>query len=384
MVTLVLALGVVAAAISGPTCAALALVGRRLGYLDQPGREQHKKHAHAVPNTGGIGIFLAIAIPLVLILTAAWLLPVAKLVPAAAEHLDGLRRHTPMALAVLVALLVVHIMGLIDDRVSLKAMTKLAVELVIATVLAAGFDFRVLHLLDQFGPAGYAASVAVSVLWIGVITNAMNMLDNMDGLSAGVGAIIAGFYLAATLIGGQWFVAAMAALLVGALIGFLVLNFPPAKMFMGDGGSLVLGMLLALISVRTTYWVSETNHLGGAVPGHHAAWYGLLMPLMVMAIPLYDFLSVTTLRMLRGESPFRGDHNHFSHRLVRRGLSRRGAVILIWLCTLATGLGGVMLGTLNQWQALLAAAQTVAVVAVLALLEISGHHASQAPPAGEA
>ncbi len=96
------------------------------------------------------------------------------------------------------------------------------------------------------------------------------------------------------------------------------------------------------------------------------------MPLMVMAVPLYDFVSVTLIRLSQGRSPFVGDRNHFSHRLVRRGLSIRAAVVVIWLCALATGLSGVMLSSLAGWQAGLAAGQTVAVVAVLALLERGG------------
>jgi UDP-GlcNAc:undecaprenyl-phosphate GlcNAc-1-phosphate transferase len=152
-----------------------------------------------------------------------------------------------------------------------------------------------------------------------------------------------------------------------------VFNVPPAKVFMGDGGSLVLGLLLAVISIRTTYFDTEvgTAASGGAKQGAPGAWYGVLMPLMVLAIPLYDFTSVTLIRLAQGKSPFVGDQNHFSHRLVRKGLSRRAAVIVIWLCTLATGLAGVMLGSLEGWQAALAAGQTVAILALLALLERS-------------
>ncbi len=149
------------------------------------------------------------------------------------------------------------------------------------------------------------------------------------------------------------------------MLGFLIFNFPPAKVLMGDGGSLVVGLMLAIISIRTTYFSPND----AVMPG---AWYGLLMPLMVMAVPVYDCASVVLIRLSEGRSPFVGDRRHFSHRLVSRGLSARTAVIVIWLCTLATGLSGVMLSSLTGWQAGLAAAQTIAIVAVLGAMEGAG------------
>lgn len=365
MIWVCLSLVAVSLALSLPLSWLLVALGRRFGHIDQPGAEGHKVHARAVPNIGGIAVFAGVVVPLAAALAAAWLTPASgwgSWLAALTEHLPGLRRQTPLALAVLAALAVLHVLGLIDDRRRLGATTKLLVQLVVAAALVIFFDMRALKLLDAYGPAGVAGSVIVSVLWIVAITNAMNMLDNMDGLSAGVGAIIAGLYLAATLIGEQWFVAALAALLLGALLGFLVFNFPSARIFMGDGGSLVLGLLLAVISIRTTYFQ-------GGDPVRPGAWYGLLMPLMVMAVPLYDMVSVILIRLSQGRSPFMADRSHFSHRLVRTGLPAHLAVLIIWLCTLATGLSGVMLSSLAGWQAALAAAQTLAVIALLALLE---------------
>ena len=153
-------------------------------------------------------------------------------------------------------------------------------------------------------------------------------------------------------------------LLVGALLAFLIFNVAPARIYMGDGGSLVVGVTLAIVSIHTPYFDP-----GGEQPGE---WYGLLMPLMLLAVPLYDFTSVTLIRLSQGRSPLVGDRQHFSPPPVAKGLSVRGAVGVIWLSTLATGLSGVMLGTLATWQAALAAGQTAAVIAVLALLEWSG------------
>lgn len=356
-------------AVSFPLAGLMLTASRRLGLVDPSGFESHKRHGRVVPNTGGVAIFAGLAIPMTATLLGVWLVPElwwADRLPAVAEHLDGLRASTSMGGGVLTAICVLHVLGLIDDRRALGPWPKMAVQLVVALGLTLFCDIRALEFLDGYGWWGHPVSVAVSVTWITAIINAMNFLDNMDGLSGGVGAIIAGLYLAATLIGGQWFVAAMAALLLGSLLGFLTFNYPPARLFMGDAGSLVIGAVLAVVSVRTTYFDP-----GSAVPtlGH---WYGVLMPLMVMAIPLYDLTSVTLIRLSRGQSPFKGDHNHFSHRLVRRGLSQRRAVLVVWACTLACGLSGVMLGSLRQWQAAVAACQTVSIIVLLAAMDSRG------------
>ena len=375
MLTLCLLLILVALAINLPLSWWLISAGRRWGQLDQPGSDVHKHHTTATPATGGIGIFWSLMLPVILAILAVNLLPdsvyettLAPLHP----HLPGLRAQTPMALALVVAAIIFHIMGIIDDRKSLSPYLKLIVQFIVTATLAIFCDIRVLHLLDQYGFAGEAASILISVLWMVTITNAINFLDNMDGLSAGVSAIIAAIYLAATLMGGQWFVAAWCALLLGALLAFLVFNFLPhggAKIFMGDGGSLVVGLMLSVIAIRTTYLNPAPATATATASASATAWHGILMPLIVLAVPLYDITSVTIIRLMQGNSPFHPDQQHFSHRLVKKGLSKRIAVIVIWLCTLATGLGGVMLSRLEAWQAALVAAQTLAVLGVLALLE---------------
>ncbi len=384
MIPLCLSLIMVALAINLPLTVWLIRAGKRWGQMDAPADQssasdtsgdstqqhvEHKQHDRPIPVTGGIGIAVACLLPVAAVLFAglvldgkslpAWLAPVG-------EHLAGLRSHAVMGFAVVIGAVALHIVGLVDDRRGLGPYFKLFVQFAVAAVLVVGFDVRVLQLLDQHGTLGYAASVAISVLWIVTITNAINFMDNMDGLAGGVSAIVAGLYLAATLIGGQWFVAGMCALLLGSLLGFLVFNFPPAKVFMGDAGSLVIGFLLAVISIRTTYLPPSGEVSGDASGGH---WYAVLMPLVILAVPLYDLTSVTLIRLAQGKSPFKGDQQHFSHRLVKKGLTKRTAVLVIWLCTLATGLGGVMLGRLEVWQAALVAGQTLAVLAVLAMLE---------------
>jgi len=365
MVTPVLLLILVGLAISLPMTAWLVRTGHRLGTLDSAGSAGHRKaELRAVPNIGGVAVFLAVAVPL-----AAGLLGIAlgihETLAMTSPYDERLRESLPTGVALLVSIVALHVMGLIDDRRGLPAWPKLIVMVAASAVMAIWFDVRLLELL------GPIPSVLISVFWLVVITNAMNFLDNMDGLAAGVGGIAAALLMIATLVNAQWFIAGVLALLVGGLLGFLVFNRPPARIFMGDGGSLVLGFLLGVCTARTTY-VDPSDHsyaLG-------TAGYGVFMPIVILAIPLYDFVSVTAIRLRQGRSPFVGDQQHFSHRLVMRGLSKRDAVLLICGATLVTGIGGISLGRLLWWQAMLVGVQTVTVLLLIAWFERSTRHRS--------
>jgi UDP-GlcNAc:undecaprenyl-phosphate GlcNAc-1-phosphate transferase len=362
----VLGLLAVGFVLSLPLTALLVRVGRRMGMTDTPGASGHqKKTIRAVPNIGGIAVFIAIALPMGLGLAALHVIDEAtwaRWLPAVVDHLPRIRSSTPTAVALLACIAVLHVVGLIDDRRSLPPLPKLIAQIAAAAVLVVWFDVRLLELL------GPIPSIVVTVLWIVLITNAINFMDNMDGLAAGVTVIAGGLFMVATLVNSQWFIAATLALLVGAALGFLVFNFPPAKIFLGDGGSLVIGFLLAVLVARTTFYNPDS---ADAALG--TAWYGVLMPVVVLAVPLYDIVTVTAIRLRQGRSPFVGDQQHFSHRLVQRGLSRRGAVVIIWGVTAITGISGIALGRLLPWQAMLVGAQTIVVLVVLALLE----HASR-------
>jgi UDP-GlcNAc:undecaprenyl-phosphate GlcNAc-1-phosphate transferase len=187
--------------------------------------------------------------------------------------------------------------------------------------------------------------------------------------------------MAATLLNGQWFVGACLAMLVGSCLGFLAFNFPRrggARIFMGDGGSLVLGFLLAFLTVRTTYYGRPTADGPPIAAITAGAWYGVFMPLVVLAVPLYDFVSVVLIRVSQGRSPFVGDQQHLSHRLVQHGLSKASAVAVIYGLTAITGISGISLGSLRPWQAVLVGVQTVLILLVAALFEYSRARSAQA------
>jgi UDP-GlcNAc:undecaprenyl-phosphate GlcNAc-1-phosphate transferase len=191
----------------------------------------------------------------------------------------------------------------------------------------------------------------------------------MDGAAAGIASIVAAILFTAAAISGQVFIGAMALLFIGTLLGFLVFNFPPAKIFMGDAGSLPLGFILAVISLRTTYYHQAAS----------GAWYPVLIPLISMAVPLYDFITVTALRISQGKSPFVGDTQHFSHRLRKLGLTDTQTVLTLYLATLTTGIGATFLYQVNLAGAALIFVQTIMVLAIIAILETT----AKTPPEAE-
>jgi UDP-GlcNAc:undecaprenyl-phosphate GlcNAc-1-phosphate transferase len=355
MVWLVLGLGAVSFAVSWCATLAMKRLAPRLGFVDKPG---HRKiHRAPIPLGGGVAIVVAFALPLLAILAFCNFVTVIPSQTGLSPYVTGVLRQTNLALAVLAAMAVLHVMGLFDDRKALGPYSKLVVQLAVAGALVA--SFKSLRVLTAFGTV---PSVVLTVLWITAITNAFNFLDNMDGLSAGVAAVCTTAFLAAALSIQQWFVAGSLALLLGALVGFLCFNFPPASIFMGDAGSLVVGFLLGVLTVRTTY-LPRGEAFG-------AGWYAVFMPLIVLAVPLYDLVVVSLIRLSRGKSPFVGDTNHFSHRLVARGMSKRTAVLCIYLVTAATAIAAIILPHAgSSFAALLIFAQTVLILGVVALLE---------------
>jgi len=368
MTVLVLCLLPLSLLLSAAVCGFVRTLSLRKGVVDSSPIEGQTKMVHRrIPNTGGIGIFLAVALPIATVLAFVGLASPESLpgfLQPVAEHFAGVRLQMGLGLGLLGSMTLLHVLGLIDDRRPMGAWGKLAIMVIPAVIVAWPMDTRLLTLLDA--PAhGPWLSMLVTVLWIVVVTNAMNFIDNMDGYSAGVAAIAGGGFLAATLLQEQWFVAGVLALLVGGCLGFLLWNFPPAKLFMGDGGSLVVGFLLAFLTIRTTYAAPET----GGDPFASGRWYTLLMPVVVLAIPLYDFVSVTLIRLAQGKSPFRGDLQHFSHRLVRRGLSGRSAMVVIYGFTAITAIAGVLLARASSVQAVLLGVLVLVLLVVIAVLE---------------
>ena len=362
----ILAILPVSFAITWAATYAVRAVAPRLGFVDKPGGR--KVHANPRPLGGGVAIFAGVAGPMAVALVLLNAPAITARLPIDPAYVGGLRQHTPLAVGLLAAMLVMHALGLVDDRRALGPYLKLGVQLATVTAFVVAFDVRALTFLDHAG-LGRWPSVLATVVWVGAITNAFNFLDNMDGLSAGVGAVCTAAFLVAALTIGQWFVAASLAMLLGSLLGFLCFNFAPATIFMGDSGSLLIGLLLGVLTVRTTYIPKGEPWASG--------WYAVFAPVVVLAVPLYDLIVVSAIRIARGRSPFVGDTNHFSHRLVARGMSRRTAVLCLYLVTAATSVAAILLPHVSAAFAPLIFVQTVLILGVVGLLE---QHPLPAPP----
>ena len=251
--------------------------GRRMGAMDSPGVVGHEKVLRSVPNIGGIPLAIGVLGPVFigLLAMAIWGGEIVySLVPEASDFADRLASQQRAWWSILIGGLFLHLIGLLDDRRPLPPWPKLGAQVLVALLVVFIGELRLLTALDAFGPAGVSLSATLTVVWIVLITNAFNFLDNMDGLSGGVAAIAAAIFMAATIINGQFFTAAAFGLLCGGLLGFLSFNVPPARIFMGDGGSYFLGFSLAAISV-----------IG---PAKELTTVSLLLPLLILSLPLAD------------------------------------------------------------------------------------------------
>jgi UDP-GlcNAc:undecaprenyl-phosphate GlcNAc-1-phosphate transferase len=320
------------------------LVRRRAagwGLIDIPA--DRKVHTEPTPLGGGIGIWLGVVLPLAVVHCLVWLATrsetVSSWVPFELRlHIDGAWERSGLLWSVILAGTVLAVMGLVDDFRGLPWQPRLCVQFLVAVALVAcGVRATV------FLPAPWLGQ-ALSVCWLLVLINAFNFLDNMDGLLTGI-ALIASVLFAIIMLGltgeARWLVAGVLLILSGALAGFLCFNRPPATIFMGDSGSYFVGLILASMTVLGTFYDRSAG------TGRHV----MLAPLCILALPLYDFCSVMFIRLRQGRSPFRADKSHFSHRLVELGLSPQQAVRMVYLVTLTTGLGALLLYEVDSWLA---------------------------------
>jgi len=338
----------------------------RTNFVARPAADRY--HQNIIPLGGGIAIFATIlvvilgAILVIKFLVApgyfGWLAEHAKINPA-----DFLARIDEL-LVILLCIIILFILGLWDDKKHLGPFFKLGVQFAVAFIAATFAEIRV----ELFIESRIVASV-LSAFWIVLIINAFNFLDNMDGASAGIAVITSSILLTAAAFSGQILVGGLALVFIGTMLGFLIFNFPPAKIFMGDAGSLVVGFFVALLSLRTTYYHQAQS----------GQWYPIFMPLVAMAVPLYDFTSVTLLRIRQGKSPFVGDTQHFSHRLKRHGLTDTQTVLTLYLATLCTGLGATFLSQINTTGVILVFVQTILVLSIIAVFETTVKNDKEAP-----
>ncbi len=246
----------------------------------------------------------------------------------------------------------VAVFGFVDDMLSLKPSTKLVAQITVASILLF-FGFRLHWMQSLLGDA------MLTVFWIVGVTNAFNLLDNMDGLCAGTTIIAGGFMLMGVVNGGGVTPAALyLATLVGATAGFLVYNVHPASIFMGDTGSLFLGLNLAAMALVDKPQIGSASGLLPIVAG----------PVLPLLLPIFDTTLVTSLRILSGRSPSQGGRDHTSHRLVAVGLSESRAVFTLWVFAGAGGVASILLQRRDPSLGLVAAVIFLVAMAIFAVV----------------
>jgi len=307
-----------------------------LGMVDQPAERKH--HGTPTPLLGGVAIWGAVIGSLALF-----------------PH----RRELVELVGIMLGASWISFWGLWDDRFGLSAVAKLAAQLVAAVVLVAvGIQVSL--------PIPGWANLVLTLIWVVGITNAFNLLDNMDGLSSGVAGVAAGWIVLLAAINGQVLVGGLAAAVLGACLGFLVYNFNPARIFMGDSGSLFLGFLMAVLGIKLRF---PTN----------VNWVTWMVPILVLGVPIFDTTLVVATRLRRRVNPFTTPGtDHVSHRLHRAGWTRRETVLLLYLGGCALGGIATFVSFASPRAAYLAAAAVV-IASLAAAVRLAGMEPATAP-----
>lgn len=300
-----------AAAVSFMMTPPVKRFAEKVGAIDIP-KDERRVHDHPIPRMGGLAIFIGFVLSLLIFVDVS----------------------TPV-LGILLGALIIVVMGAIDDIVNLNAWIKLAGQIVAAVVaIRCGIVFDAISNPNPFSEqttfvlASYLP-IPLTILWIVGCTNAVNLIDGLDGLAVGVSTISSLTMLVVALFVAEPNVAVILAALVGACLGFIPYNFNPAKIFMGDVGSQLLGFVLSTASILGMFKLH--------------AMITFLVPLLALAVPLADTTFAFFRRIIHGQSPFHADKGHFHHRLLALGLNQKQAVAVLYGVSAVLGLIAVLL-----------------------------------------
>jgi UDP-GlcNAc:undecaprenyl-phosphate GlcNAc-1-phosphate transferase len=347
-------------------------LGHSLGALDRPG--PRKVHIDPTPRTGGIAVFLSFAM---VVIVGSLLAPRLGQSEVFQQHFGGTLallqeafRVQGKLVAVTIGSTLVFTVGLLDDVLGERFHVglKFGGQIVAALILVAA-DVR-----TSFLPYDWM-NVVVTLLWIVGITNAFNLLDNMDGLSAGVAFVASLVLLLNAIALGEFFVSLILVAFMGSLLGFLLYNFfgfGGFRIFLGDCGSLFIGFVMASLTLLERYLSHASSTL-----------FPVLMPVLVLAIPLIDTFTVIVIRVAEGRPVYVGDSRHLSHRLVSLGFRPKPAVLFIWLATFCLGVGALILPHASPNRVLLVLVQAVGFVALLLILLFVERRREERLPARE-
>ncbi len=275
----------------------------RIGAMDKP--NARKVHTRIMPRLGGLGIYLA------------FIVTVAALLPFVSSWFTT--RDMSFVSAFLIGGTIIVLIGALDDRFELSAKVKLLGQIVAASVVVFGFNIRVdfvnIPFQDAYSSLETWVSIPLTILWIVGVTNAINLIDGLDGLAAGVSGIAIGTIAVMSFLMGNTMIALMCLVLLGSIIGFLFFNFHPAKIFMGDTGSLFLGFSLAMLSMLGFKQIAVVS---------------FITPLIIIGVPLSDTLFAIIRRAVQRKPIFSPDKGHLHHCLRELGFSHRQTVLIIY------------------------------------------------------
>ena len=303
--------------ISTPVVRSLAF---RVGAVDVP-KDNRRMHNHPIPRMGGLAIFFG------------FILSVLLFVPL-----------TQQLRTMLLGAVVIVILGIFDDIYALPAMPKFMIQIAAALVAVLGgnriFGLSNINIFssDPYWELGWL-SIPISVLWIVGITNAVNLIDGLDGLACGVSTISSMTLLVIALIMAEPDVAMITAALAGACLGFLPYNLNPARIFMGDTGSTFLGYILAVVSIQGLF--------------KFYTFISFAAPFLMLGLPIFDTCFAILRRLAKGQSPMAPDRGHIHHRLIDMGFTQKQAVAVLYLISAILGLSAVVLTTNNAMKAML-------------------------------
>ena len=334
---------ILALAISFACTPAVRMLAIKIKAVDVP-KDNRRMHKVPIPRMGGLAIF------------AGFLVSVLFFVPLGTEFRS-----------ILIGALILVVLGIIDDIVALKPKTKFAGQ-IIAALIPALSGVSIHGIVNPFVPGQYSTlgifSIPLTVIWIVGITNAVNFIDGLDGLACGVSAIATVTMFIIAVLFGETYIALMMAALAGACLGFLPYNMNPAKIFMGDTGSMFLGYILATVSIQGLF--------------KFYAVISFAVPFILLGLPIFDTGFAIVRRLLKGQSPLQADRGHVHHRLIDLGFDQKQSVANLYAFSALMGLTAVILARTNESKLIiLAIAVLVCFFLAMSLMSFEKHHRAE-------
>jgi UDP-GlcNAc:undecaprenyl-phosphate GlcNAc-1-phosphate transferase len=333
--------------------------------LDAP--SERKVHLSPKPLLGGLALYLSFIITVFLnlfllkiVLNSPNLL---SFVPQfAVDRLPSFQKELSQVKPLAIGSTLIVLVGLMDDIKGMNPSIKLLCSALIAVIMV----FLGVK-ISFFIPHPFWSGV-LTIVWMVLIMNSFNLLDNMDGLACGVALIAASIFFGITALQHQLFTSSMLIVFASVLAGFLIFNWYPSSIFMGDTGSMWIGFMMANLTVIATFYSEGKPTL-----------FPVIMPLLILGVPIFDTISVMIIRFFRRKSFFIGDKNHFSHRLVQLGMTQPQAVAFIYLVTFCIGINATLLSTVGKLGAMVILLQAVVIFVIIALLEYTGRKSIEKP-----